>query len=91
MSSGENNEEYTELPDSNPTKLPTKASAEKVSGLATKKLADEGKVVVVKPSEIEYKEDRTEYSSAEEQNKTGEGDDRLLLPKLNKLDNHSQS
>jgi hypothetical protein len=55
------------LPNSNPTKLPTKASTEKVSGLATKKLADEGKTVVVNPSEMEHIENnQIGYTSSEE-------------------------
>ncbi|HEY7081606.1 MAG TPA: hypothetical protein VH500_18085, partial [Nitrososphaeraceae archaeon] len=67
MSFDENNEEYNELPNSNLTKLPTKASTEKVSGLATKKLADEGKAVVVNPSEMEHKENnQIGYTSSEE-------------------------
>ena len=43
--------------------------------MTTKEPAEERKVVVVKPSDVEYKENnQIEYSSAEEQNKEEEGE-----------------
>ena len=81
MSNDESKEEDTDLPNSQSTKPSSKASTEKDYELATKKLANEGKVVVIKPSETEYKENRTEYSSAEEQNKAGEGEQSITITK----------
>jgi hypothetical protein len=71
MTNDKDKGEDTKLPNSQSTKPSSKASTEKDDELATKKLANEGKVVVVKPSETD-KENRTEYSSSEVQNKAGE-------------------
>jgi hypothetical protein len=81
MSNDENKEEDIELPNSQSTKPSSKASTEKDDGLATKKLANEGKVVVIKPSETEYKENRREYYSGEEQNKAEEGEQSVTIAK----------
>jgi hypothetical protein len=71
MNNDENKEEYVESLNSQSTKFPSKELAGKGSELATKNLADEEKIVVVKPSEIEHKEDdQIEYiPSAKEHNK----------------------
>ena len=73
MSNDENKEEDPELSNSqeSTTSLPSKASIEKDGELTTKEPAEEKKVVVVKPSEVEYKENN---SSTGEQNKEGEGE-----------------
>jgi len=71
MTNDKNKGEDTELPNSQSTEPLSKASTEKDDELATKKLDNEGKVVVIKPSETD-KENRTEYSSSEVQNKAGE-------------------
>ena len=53
----------------------SKASRERDDELTTKEPAEERKVVVVKPSDVEYKKNnQIEYSSAEEQNKEEEGE-----------------
>ena len=77
MSNEKNKEEDPELSNSqeSTTSLPSKASIEKDGELTTKEPAEEKKVVVVKPSEVEYKENnQIEYSSAREQNKEVEGE-----------------
>jgi hypothetical protein len=71
MTNDKNKGEDTELPNSQSTEPLSKASTEKDDELATKKLANEGKVVVIKPSKTD-KENRTEYSSYEVQNEAGE-------------------
>ena len=75
MSNDENKqeEEDPELSNSQEsiTSFPSKASIEKDGELTTKEPAEERKVVVVKPSEVEYKENN---SSTGEQNKEGEGE-----------------
>jgi len=73
MSNDENKEEDPELSNSqeSTTSLPSKASIEKDGELTTKEPAEEKKVVVVKPSEVEYKENN---SSTGEQNKEVEGE-----------------
>ena len=76
MSTDENREEATESSNSQESNTrPSKASIERDDELTTKEPAEERKVVVVKPSEVEYKENnQIEYSSAEEQNKEEEGE-----------------
>src|SRR6185437_2955224 len=81
MSNDENKkeEENPELSNSqeSTTSFPSKESIEKDNELTAKKPAEERKVVVVKPSEVEYKKENNqiEYSSAREQNKEkGEGE-----------------
>jgi hypothetical protein len=63
------------------TSFPSKASIEKDGELTTKEPAEERKVVVVKPSEVEYKENN---SSTGEQNKEeieGEGEQSVVAAK----------
>jgi hypothetical protein len=77
MSNDENKEEAPETPNSQePTTLPSEASVEEEDDqLTTKKPAEEREVIVIKPSEVEYKEsNRIEYSSAEEHDKKEEGE-----------------
>ena len=83
MSNDENMEEAPETPYSQEsTTLPSEASVEEEEEedgqLTTKKPAEKREVIVIKPSEVEYKKsNRIEYSSAEEQdkdNKEGEGE-----------------
>ena len=76
MSTDENREEGTESSNSQESNTrPSKASIERDDELTTKEPAKERKVVVVKPSEVEYKENsQIEYSSVEEQNKEEEGE-----------------
>ena len=66
-------EENPELSNSqeSTTSFPSKASIEKDGELTAKESAEERRVVVVKPSEGEYKKENNqiEYSSAREQNK----------------------
>ena len=72
MSADENKEEGPETPYSQEsTTLPSEASVEQEDGpLTTKKPAEKGEVIVIKPSAGEYKKsNRIEYSSAEEQDK----------------------
>jgi len=75
MSNDENKqeEENPELSNSqeSTTSFPSKASIEKDGELTAKEPAEERRVVVVKPSEGEYKKENNqiEYSSAREQNK----------------------
>ena len=75
MSNDENKqeEENPELSNSqeSTTSFPSKASIEKDGELTAKEPAKERRVVVVKPSEVEYKREnnQTEHSSAREQNK----------------------
>ena len=75
MSNDENKqeEENPELSNSqeSTTSFPSKASIEKDGELTAKEPAEERRVVVVKPSESEYKKENNqiEYSSAREQNK----------------------
>jgi len=74
MSNDENKqeEENPELSNSqkSTTSFPSKASIEKDGELTAKEPAEERRVVVVKPSEGEYKKENNqiEYSSAREQN-----------------------
>ena len=78
MSNDENKqeEENPELSNSqeSTTSFPSKTSIEKDGELTAKEPAEERRVVVVKPSEVEYKKEnnQTEHSSAREQNKEGE-------------------
>ena len=85
MSNDENKEEAPETPYSQEsTTLPSEASAvEEEDQLTTKKPAEESEVIVIKPSEVEYKEsNRIEYSSAEEQDKEeGEGEQSVAAAK----------
>jgi len=78
MSNEKNKEEDPELSNSqeSTTTYPSEALIEKDNELTAKKPAEERKVVVVKPSEVEYKENnQIENSSAREQNKEkGEGE-----------------
>jgi hypothetical protein len=78
MSNEKNKEEDPELLNSqeSTTTYPSEALIEKDNELTAKKPAEERKVVVVKPSEVEYKENnQIENSSAREQNKEkGEGE-----------------
>src|SRR6185312_16979351 len=75
MSNDENKqeEENPELSNSqeSTTSFPSKASIEKDGELTAKEPAEERRVVVVKPSEGEYKKENNQivYSSAREQNK----------------------
>ena len=74
MNIDENREEDTESYSQANTHS-SKASTEIDDELTTKEPAEERKVVVVKPSDVEYKENnQIEYSSAEEQNKEEEGE-----------------
>ena len=90
MSNDENKqeEEDPELSSSQEsiTSFPSKASIEKDGELTTKEPAEERKVVVVKPSEVEYKENnQIENSSAREQNKEkGEGEQSAAAAKAKK-------
>jgi len=78
MSNEKNKEEDPELLNSqeSTTTYPSEALIEKDNELTAKKPAEERKVVVVKPSEVEYKENnQIENSSTREQNKEkGEGE-----------------
>jgi hypothetical protein len=71
--SNEKNKEDPELSNSqeSTTTYPSEALIEKDNELTAKELAEERKVVVVKPSEVEYKKENNqiENSSAREQNK----------------------
>jgi hypothetical protein len=76
--SNDDNKEQNEDPElsnsqESTTTYPSEALIEKDSELTAKKPAEERKVVVVKPSETD-KENRTEYSSSEVQNKAGEAE-----------------
>lgn len=83
MSNDENNEEYTESLNSQSTKFSSKASTGKDSELATKNLADEEKIVVVKPSEIEHKEySQIEYIPSEKHNKKVEAERSVATSKV---------
>jgi len=90
MSNDENKqeEEDPELSNSQEsiTSFPSKASIEKDGELTTKEPAEERKVVVVKPSEVEYKENnQIENSSTREQNKEkGEGEQSAAAAKAKK-------
>jgi len=90
MSNDENKqeEENPELSNSqeSTTSFPSKASIEKDNELTAKKPAEERKVVVVKPSEVEYKENnQIENSSTREQNKEkGEGEQSAAAAKAKK-------
>ena len=66
-----------------PTTVPSEAPAvEEDDQLTTKKPAEESEVIVIKPSEVEYKEsNRIEYSSAEEQDKGEEGEQSVAVAK----------
>jgi hypothetical protein len=75
MSTDENKEEDIESSNFKSNTRPSKASIERDDELTTKEPAEGRKVVVVKPSEVEYKENnQIEYSSAEENNKEEEGE-----------------
>ena len=75
MSTDENKEEDIESSNFKSNTRPSKASIERDDELCTKEPPEGRKVVVVKPSEVEYKENnQIEYSSAEEQNKEEEGE-----------------
>lgn len=83
MSNDENKEAAPETPNSQePTTVPSEAPAvEEDDQVTTKKPAEESEVIVIKPSEVEYKEsNRIEYSSAEEQDK-GEGEQSVAVAK----------
>jgi len=86
--SNEKNKEDPELLNSqeSTTTYPSEALIEKDNELTAKKPAEERKVVVVKPSEVEYKENnQTENSSAREQNKEkGEGEQSAAAAKAKK-------
>ena len=83
MSNDENKEEDPELSNSqeSTTSFPSKASIEKDGELTAKEPAEERRVVVVKPSESEYKKENNqiEYSSAREQNKEGIKYERIMF------------
>ena len=85
MSNDENKqeEENPELSNSqeSTTSFPSKASIEKDGELTAKEPAEERRVVVVKPSEVEYKKENNqiEYSSAREQNKEGIKYERIMF------------
>ncbi len=68
------------------TTYPSEALIEKDNELTAKKPAEERKVVVVKPSEVEYKENnQIENSSTREQNKEkGEGEQSAAATKAKK-------
>jgi len=68
------------------TTYPSEALIEKDNELTAKKPAEERKVVVVKPSEVEYKENnQIENSSTREQNKEkGEGEQSAAAAKAKK-------
>ena len=86
--SNEKNKEDPELLNSqeSTTTYPSEALIEKDNELTAKKPAEERKVVVVKPSEVEYKENnQIENSSAREQNKEkGEGEQSAAAAKAKK-------
>ena len=88
MSNEKNKEEDPELLNSqeSTTTYPSEALIEKDNELTAKKPAEERKVVVVKPSEVEYKENnQIENSSAREQNKEkGEGEQSAAAAKAKK-------
>jgi len=88
MSNEKNNEEDPELLNSqeSTTTYPSEALIEKDNELTAKKPAEERKVVVVKPSEVEYKENnQIENSSTREQNKEkGEGEQSAAAAKAKK-------
>ena len=90
MSNDENKqeEENPELSNSqeSTTSFPSKASIEKDGELTAKEPAEERRVVVVKPSEVEYKENnQIENSSTREQNKEkGEGEQSAAAAKAKK-------
>ena len=85
MSNDENKqeEENPELSNSqeSSTSFPSKTSIEKDGELTAKEPAEERRVVVVKPSEVEYKKENNqiEYSSAREQNKEGIKYERIMF------------
>ena len=85
--SNEKNKEDPELSNSqSTTTYPSEALIEKDNELTAKKPAEERKVVAVKPSEVEYKENnQIENSSAREQNKEkGEGEQSAAAAKAKK-------
>jgi hypothetical protein len=86
--SNEKNKEDPELLNSqeSTTTYPSEALIEKDNELTAKKPAEERKVVVVKPSEVEYKENnQIENSSTREQNKEkGEGEQSAAAAKAKK-------
>ena len=86
--SNEKNKEDPELLNSqeSTTTYPSEALIEKDNELTAKKPAEERKVVIVKPSEVEYKENnQIENSSAREQNKEkGEGEQSAAAAKAKK-------
>ena len=88
MSNDENKEEDPELLNSqeSTTTYPSEALIEKDNELTAKKPAEERRVVVVKPSEVEYKENnQIENSSTREQNKEkGEGEQSAAATKAKK-------
>jgi hypothetical protein len=88
MSNEKNKEEDPELANSqeSTTTYPSEALIEKDNELTAKKPAEERKVVAVKPSEVEYKENnQIENSSAREQNKEkGEGEQSAAAAKAKK-------
>ena len=88
MSNEKNKEEDPELSSSqeSTTTYPSEALIEKDNELTAKKPAEERKVVVVKPSEVEYKENnQIENSSTREQNKEkGEGEQSAAAAKAKK-------
>ena len=100
MSNDENMEEAPETPYSQEsTTLPSEASVEEEEEdgqLTTKKPAEEREVIVIKPSEVEYKKsNRMEYSSLKNKIKITKKEkekenNQLLLSKPKKQDNHSQ-
>jgi hypothetical protein len=88
MSNEKNKEEDPELLNSqeSTTTYPSEALIEKDNELTAKKPAEERKVVVVKPSEVVYKENnQIENSSTREQNKEkGEGEQSAAAAKAKK-------
>ena len=88
MSNEKNKEEDPELSSSqeSTTTYPSEALIEKDNELTAKKPAEERKVVVVKPAEVEYKENnQIENSSTREQNKEkGEGEQSAAAAKAKK-------
>ena len=86
--SNEKNKEDPELLNSqeSTTTYPSEALIEKDNELTAKKPAEERKVVIVKPSEVEYKENnQIENSSTREQNKEkGEGEQSAAAAKAKK-------
>src|SRR5690349_15593663 len=93
MSNEKNKEEDPELSNSreSTTTYPSEALIEKDNELTAKKPAEERKVVVVKPSEVEYKENnQIENSSNRELDRgKGEGEQSAAAAKLKKQGNHS--